>query len=46
MREVKRRCGAKVLDLFENAFASRVNLRLLIRIVRFWRSTRLVEMSA
>ena len=29
---------------FENAFVSRVNRRMPIRIVRFWRSTKLVLM--
>jgi hypothetical protein len=32
-------------NFFENALVSRVNRRMLVRMVRFWRSTKLVAMS-
>ena len=42
------KCSATVAvwfsTFFENAFVGRVNRRMLIRIVRFWRSTNDVEM--
>lgn len=37
--EVERQRVAVVLKLLEKAFVNRVNLRIDIRMVRFWRST-------
>jgi len=39
VHRMKRNRGGVVLDLFENAFVSRVKRRMCIRIVRLLRST-------
>jgi hypothetical protein len=39
VHEVQRDGMSVVLDLFENPLVSRVNRRIPIRMVRFWRST-------
>ena len=46
VRKVKRYPAQSFSTFFEKAFVNRVKRRMLMRIVKFWRSTRLVEMWA
>jgi len=39
VHEVQRHRVAQVLDLFENPLVSRVNRRIPIHMIKFWRST-------
>jgi hypothetical protein len=43
MHEVKGNSVLRFSTFFENAFVNQVNRRIAMRIVKFWRSTKLVE---